>query len=334
MARKKGVSVRFLAQECGVSTATVSRVLNNDSSVTPETREKVLSVMARYNYDAPPPPDAKIKKIGAIIPDSYSDYYEALLRNVGIYFRNQGIGTIAMNTESTEGYLTTALETLYDCNVSGIILIGCDYLSVKGHLHGKIPHVWIDCNDSPEETTEICQVQSDQFVAGQQAAQEFLRAGCQSPILLCGCRHTHRSRERVEGFVSEYRKNGFDVPYEQIQFLPEIKPHVTEGQDIVRYLITKGIPFDGIFAMSDGRAIGAYMALQKMGVKVPEEVKIMAFDGIAEANVSVLNITSIQQNVELMTRYAGEALLHLIQRENVESRRILVPTSVLPGQTM
>lgn len=60
----------------------------------------------------------------------------------------------------------------------------------------------------------------------------------------------------------------------------------------------------------------------------------MAFDGIAEANVSVLGITSIQQNVELLARNAGEMLLRQIHREEVTEKHILVPADILPGQTM
>ena len=113
-----------------------------------------------------------------------------------------------------------------------------------------------------------------------------------------------------------------------------MRPHVTEGKDIIQYLVTKGTEFDGVFAISDGRAIGCYMGLQKMGKRIPQDVKLMAFDGIAEANISVLGITSIQQNVELMTKNACELLLKQIKNEKIEERHILVPAGVLPGQTM
>ena len=268
------------------------------------------------------------------LTSSYAEYYQALLRNVGIYFRHRDIATVAVNTESTEGYLRTALETLYDCNVSGIILIGCDYLSVKDCLSRRFPHVWIDCNDPVEETREICTVESDQFVAGQLAAHEFINIGCTKPIILCGSHPSHRNERRINGFTTVYRDNGLDLSEEQIVKLPEMRPHVTEGKDIIQYLVTKGTEFDGVFAISDGRAIGCYMGLQKMGKRIPQVVKLMAFDGIAEANINVLGITSIQQNVELMTKNACELLLKQIKNEKIEERHILVPAGVLPGQTM
>lgn len=334
MSRRKNISLRFIAEKCGVSTATVSRVLNNDARVSEETRELVRKVIAEYHYSAPPVKGVHIKRIGAIIPNSYAEYYQALLRYTGRHFREHGIVTIAVNTENTVGTLQAALEALYDCSVSGIVLIGCECLSVKEVLSPKIPHVWIDCNDAAEAIPEYCTVESDQLVAGQLAAREFLRTECRRPIILTGSRPSHRSEYRIEGFTSVYAENGIPMGQEQIIRLPEIKPHVTEGQDIIRYLLTKGEQFDGVFAISDGRAIGAYMGLQKMGKKIPQDVRLMAFDGIAEANVSVLGITSIQQNVELLTKNACEMLMQQIRGEEIAEKHILVPADILPGQTM
>lgn len=334
MSRKKNVSLRFIAEQCGVSTATVSRVLNSDPRVTEETRELVRKVLEEYHYTAPPVKNVQVQRIGAVIPSSYAEYYQALLRHTGRYFRQFGIVTIAVNIENTEGALEAALKALYDCNVSGIVLIGCDCLSVKNTISRKIPHVWIDCNDPAEAVPDYCTVESDQLVAGQLAAREFLRTGCRRPIILTGSHPSHRNERRVRGFSSVFSESGFPMEGDQIIALPEIKPHVTEGQDIVRYLLTKGDDFDGIFAISDGRAIGAYMGLQRMGKKIPQEVRLMAFDGIAEANVSVLGITSIQQNVELLAKNAGEMLLRQIRCEEVAEKHILVPADILPGQTM
>lgn len=334
MSRRKKVSLRFIAEQCGVSTATVSRVLNNDSRVTSQTREAVRKVLDQYQYDAPPSKEPLVRKIGCIITSSYAEYYQSLLREVGICFRHRDIATIAINTESTEGYLKTALETLYDCNVSGIILIGSEYLSIRDCLSPRFPHVWIDCNDPPEETEEICTVESDQFVAGQLAALEFARRGYKKPIILCGSHPSSRNERRIRGFISGCLESGLPFSEDQIVALPEMQPHITEGRDIVRYLLTKGMDFDGIFAISDGRAIGACMGLQQMGKHVPRDIGVMAFDGIAEAGISVMGITSIRQNTELMAKNAGELLLSLIRKEPIPDRHILVPTGILPGTTL
>ena len=333
MSAKKDVSVRFIAEQCGVSTATVSRVINNDDSVTDATRRKVLQVLEQYHYEAPAAPVSKVSKIGVVIVSSQSDYYHAVLGHIGRWFRDRGISAIAINTEGVPGYLTKALGTLYDSNVQGIILVSCEYLSVRERLHGKIPHVWIDCNDPPEETGNICQIQSDHYVSGRLAAKELFSRGCRRPVLLTGVHTTRRSDDRRRGFVEEYAAHGIAIRDEQIVALPGIQSHVTESQEMTRYLVTKGFDFDGVFAMSDGRALGAYMGVVKMGLRVPDDVRIVGFDGVSDACARVLNITCVQQNVPLLARRACETLMRLMEREPVEEKRVIVPTNILPGQS-
>ena len=230
-------------------------------------------------------------------------------------------------------FLSIALETLYDSNVEGVILVSCDYLSVRDKLHSKISHVWIDCNDPPGQTGKICQVQSDHLISGSLAAQELLRRGCKKPIIITGVHNTHRSNDRLNGFVAEFTAKGMDIPPGQVISLPGIKSHVTESQEMIRYLLTKGTNFDSVFAMNDGWAMGAYMGLTRAGIAVPENVKLVGFDGISPACTEVLNITSIQQNVTLLSQYACEMLLCLIERKTIAKNLVIVPTTVLPGQT-
>ena len=333
MAAKKKVSVRFIAAKCGVSAATVSRVINNDDSVTGATRHKVLQVLEQYNYEAPAAPAPKVSKVGVVIVSSQSDYYHAVLGGIGRWFRDRGVGTIAINTEGVPGYLPTALATLYDSNVQGVILVSCDCLSVREHLHSKIPHVWIDCNDPPDETANICRVQSDHYVSGKLAAQELLSRGCKKPILLTSVRTTQGNDDRLGGFIDEFAAGGIAVEREQIVSLPGIKGPVAESQELLCYLATKGFSFDGVFATSDECALGAYMGAVRMGLNIPDDVKIIGFGGVSDACTGVLNFTCVQQNIRLLARYACEMLMRLIAREPIPDKRVVVPTSILPGQT-
>lgn len=334
MPLKKKVSIRFIASEAGVSTATVSRVLNNDSNVTESTRRKVLQIMEQYRYEAPSAPASKISKIGVVIVSSHSDYYHAVLGNIGTYLRDRGIGTLAMNTEGQAGHLPFVLDTLYDANVQGLILVGCDCLSIKDHLYRKIPHLWIDCNDAPEETGNICRVDSDHLVSGSMAAQELLRKGCKKPILLTGMQLGNREKARIKGFRQEFASQGLSLADEQIVRLPELKSSVTESQEMLRYLLSKGADFDSIFAMNDACALGAYVGIRNSGLLIPDDVKLIGFEAVSDACTEVLNITSVQLNVKLITRTACEMLLARIEKRPVSENCIVIPTGILSGQTV
>ena len=102
---------------------------------------------------------------------------------------------------------------------------------------------------------------------------------------------------------------------------------------MIQYLVTKGFSFDSVFAANDGRALGAYMGIIKMGLTIPEDVKMVGFGGISDACTQVLNITCVQQNVRLLARHACEMLMLLMERKPVEEKRVIVPVNLLPGQT-
>ena len=338
MARKKEVSIRLIAQECGVSTATVSRVLNNTSKVSDETRHKVINALQKYHYPSPQSTmDSRTKhkflKIGIIMTSSVSDYYINLQQHVAEYFMKKNIRVVICNTQEDSAYLTTSIETLYDSGVCGIIFISCDYLSIQDMLLPHIPGVWIDCNDRPEHTQKICQVQSDHYASGQLAAQELFRRGSRRPILLTNAHVTHRSEERIKGFQNIWSKNQILFTDEQIIYLPYIKHHFIESRDMVQYLIAKSFSFDSIFAVNDSRALGAVVGVQNSGLQIPNDVRIIGFDGISVTCNSILNITSIQQNTELLAKHACRMLEKQIQNEPISEKRIIVPPHFSIGQT-
>jgi len=194
MAQRKNVSIQMIADRCGVSIATVSRVLNNDARVAEATRQKVLAALAESGYRLPVPSTAGIKKVGVVIDTQVNDYYHALVIQLHDTLSEFNLQTISASLGYRKEALPDILRTIYDSNVCGVILITCDYLSIQNILNPRLPHVWIDCTDPPEETSGICQVQSDQRVSGILAAQELYRKGSRSPILLGSDLISHRMR--------------------------------------------------------------------------------------------------------------------------------------------
>ena len=89
-----------------------------------------------------------------------------------------------------------------------------------------------------------------------------------------------------------------------------------------------------MFAIRDWRALGAYLALTEAGVRVPEDVKIIGYDGVSVASRTTLTITSVQQNVALIARHAVDLLSRLAQHDEIPQKRIIIPTDILPGQTL
>ena len=332
--RKKSVNIRYIAEKCGVSAATVSRVINKEAKVAQATREKVLDAFEQYGYRAPGQAEPKVKKIGIIMRTNTPDYNTGVLHYITDYFSARDLQVIATNIYNDYSKVPLALGTLYDAGVSGIFLIRCPYLSIKDCLDARVPHVWLDCNDAPEDCGDICCVQSDHFISGRMAAMELIRSGCTHPIVMTGSDCTHRTQDRNRGFVLEYEKHGIEVGSDQFIYLPLAKDAFIGSREMVRYLVATGFPFDGIFAINDWRALGAYVGVQSMGLKVPQDIKIMGFDGLSLASHSVLNISCIRQNIDELARNACVQMDALIHGRPIEKRHVIVPTYVLDGLTL
>lgn len=332
--QRKSVSIQMIADRCGVSTATVSRVLNSDARVAEATRKRIVEAMAECGYQPPAPPVSRIKKVGLIVDTQINDYYRALMIHLHDALLDQGLQTITASLGYRKEALPTILRTIYDSNVCGVILITCDYLSISPILNRRLPHVWIDCNDPPDQTEDICQVQSDQYVSGVLAAQELYRKGCRKPIILTGSFLSHRTKERFQGFRSEFEKHGVTVGEDRIIQTPRVRDALDESKQSIRYLIGSGYAFDGVFATSDWRALDACVVLSELGIRVPEDVRIIGYDGVSAACRAALNITCVQQDTLRIAQTACNLLCAQLDGQPIPQRRVIIPTSILPGQTL
>ena len=334
MPAKKDVSIKMISEKCGVSIATVSRVLNGNANVSEATRQKVLAAMNEAGYQPPVSSPSGIKKVGIIIDTQVNDYYSALQIQLHDALKDAGIQTISASLGFRRENLPEILRVIYDSNVCGVILITCDYLSIKSMLNQHLAHVWIDCNDPPEVTGDICQVQSEQYISGVLAAQELYRKGSVKPVILGGSLVSHRTRERISGFRDEYRKHGIELGNDRLIQTPRVRQALDESKQAIRYLFSSGFEFDGVFAISDWRALGAYLSLTELGVRVPQDVRIIGYDGISVATRTILNITSIQQDITSIAKNACDLLVKQLNQEPIEQKRIIVPTTILNGQTI
>ncbi|MCD7809412.1 MAG: LacI family transcriptional regulator [Erysipelotrichaceae bacterium] len=336
MSNKKNISMREIAKLCNVSIATVSRVMNNESNVSNETRKKVLQVMEEYNYqikDNYYHIENPKNSIGVILASSQSDYYTHVQRHVTLYFLNKGIDVIHYNVEDNPNIESKALNALYRAKVDGLVMISCHSDAINDITNYTIPTVWIDSNDKNLMKSNSLWVTSDHYVSGQMAASEFILKGCKNPLIITGPYKSIRQSQRNQGFIDSFKEIGIEISKDHIVTVPSINDPFTETKDLVKYLYIKGLRFDCIFVVNDWRALGAMIGLQQLNIRVPEQVKIIGYDGISLASKSIFNITSIRQNTELIARSACELLWNKINDEEITENHIIIPTDLVQGQT-
>lgn len=332
---KKSVSVRFIAEKCGVSTATVSRVLNNDPQVADATRKLVRDAFETYGYSAARPQSSRPATVGIVISTLLSsDYYTRLANEFGQLLLETGIESVFFNLFRDQGRLPNALDTLYDSGVSGIAFIGCPYLTVKNALRPGIPHVWLDCNDAPSKTPDIYRVQSDHYVSGQLAAHELILSGHVKPLVFTSANPTYRSLDRCAGLKSAFDEQGITLPNDFTVYLPGVRDAYGEARDMAQYLIASGREFDSVFAVADARTTGAYDGITRIGKRIPEDIGLISFDGTSRTSRYILGITSVQQDVKLLAKRSCDQLLALMDGKEPGEMNVTLPTHIYAGRTL
>lgn len=337
MPQRKNVSMRKIAELCNVSVATVSRAISDDGKISNETKNMILQKMKEYQYipatTSINKPQHRTISIGVVVAYGNSDYSYNLGRHITTYFKKRSINVLFCNSVGDYENESASLQALIDAKVSGIILISCHSKIIEPIAYQDIPTVWIDYDDIIHNDPKSLWVSSDHYVGGQLAATELINKDCTRPIILCNNTSSLREKLRLDGFFYNYSQSGIELnPEETIVRLPCINTPFIESRDMIQYLFTKGLSFDSIFAINDWRAFGAFIGVQNIGLKIPEDIKIISYDGTLLTS-SVMNITSVHQNTELLALNACDLLWKKIRNEDIPQNHVIVPTTIIPGKT-
>ena len=329
---QKRKSFREIAKDCNVSPATVSRIANGVGSFKEETRSLVVSHLISNGYEIDSENETKstvLKNIALIVTDLNNEIFCSIIAHLRSYLLERDCLLSIYVENQDQGYLT---EQLLKSQVQGIIFLSRPLETLT--FESPVPAVQV-LSESNQITYrgKRYTVNSDDFVGGQLAAQEFLRGGCRRPLILNN-RHTHSSvSPRIKGFLYEFENAGISADDIMIYEGDRNKSSFNSANDAVSYFWTRGDEFDSIFACSDWRAYGALIALKNKNIPVPERIKVIGYDGILISRYSQLPLTTIQQNPDMLATAAADKLLSLMKGEEPE-QETYIPVQIQTGLTV
>lgn len=335
MSRKKHVSIKDVAAACNLSTATVSRFLNNPKKCSPETQKKVAEALERLNYHATPISTApRNKVIGFMCADPKEQWPSMLLNAFEPKFRAAGYLPLVCHSGRDGEEEKRICQFFIDQNVSGVINISGS-VDIEPMLSAvSIPVVYIDPIRDTLHSNAIS-VASNHYLGAYMATEHLLSLGCRR-ILFLGRYIAAVNNYREHGYLDALKAHGIEPESELIQdFRFQSDPDGPATRDLVIYLIKYGLKFDAIFAANDLRAYGALSALHQCGLRVPEDVKLIGFDDLSVSTYSTPPITTIRQNVDLIAARSSDILLDLIKNgDHYTERSFITPVSlVIRGTT-
>ncbi len=325
------VNIKRVAQEAGVSTQTVSRVINDRPDVSPETRAHIQRVIERLGYQ----PNAiarslvsrRTRTLGLITSD-FSDYFftqviagaEAEARRHGYFFM---LGSTQRNPKDEPVYIRLLTER----HVEGILWARPSSEPDDRHLIALLQEnvpVVTTAYHLPSEALTVVDVDN---VDGAHAAVGCLLENQRRHIAMITGPATWKSvADRTQGYRHALSAAGirFDA-----RLVVEGDWSYASGYRAARLLLSQAPPYSGLFAQNDQMAIGAMHALRESGKRVPEDVAVVGYDDIPVAEYCDPPLTTVRQPMCEVGQAATRLLIQAIEEQGSAPKGTLLKTTLV-----
>lgn len=305
------ITIREIAQRAGVSTQTVSRVINERPDVAQDTRQRVQAVIDATGYFpnrlAQGLTRGRTRTIGVII--SGLPLYGPSYTLAGLDKQAQALGfDLAITLIHQEEDIPIAVRQLRAQNVAGVLW------SVNGPA-GKQVDEMVDslCSHkipvvllSTSQKRPLTSVLMDNFHGSQLAIQHLQSEGCRQIGVITGRLRERSAQERLRG----WRLSTQDP---DPAYVVRGDWSAGSGYQGLRQLLASQPAIDGVFACNDQMALGVLRAAEQLGRTVPQDLAVMGFDDIPEAAYYRPSLSTVRQDLGESTRLAMKALSDQIQ---------------------
>ena len=328
------MTIKDIAKIANVSTATVSRVLNNNykGNMRKETYERVEKIIIETSY-IPHAVAAGLRKgllktVGVILPDSTNPYYAQLGRAIENEAFKNGYLTLVCNTDLDVNKEIFYIRLLLGHRVSGIILCstGLNARQIKSILPKEIYVVLLD-EEIKDFDADLVIV--NDFLGGYMGAQYLYNLGHRNVAVITGPKNLSSSQQRLTGYLKFMKEKGINIDYNNI-----IASNYTleSSYRIVKKLFYSKSSISAIFTFNDLMAIGAIKALYEMNIRVPDEISVLGFDNIFLDNLVTPNITTIETPINRLAKLAVKKLVNQQCKEE-KTKKIIVDPKLIERQS-
>jgi DNA-binding LacI/PurR family transcriptional regulator len=324
--RKRGPSLGDVARHAGVSTQTVSRVANGLTNVEETTRDRVLASMQalgyRPNRAARALRSGTFRNLGVVMFTLSSYGNMRTLDAIAVSAATAGYSITLVPVEHpTQQDVSVAFQRLLEQAVDGIIIV------IEAHIVDRAdvelpPGLSVVVVDSTERS-DYPQVDTDQAEGARQATEHLLSLGHRTVWHISGPAESYSASRREQAWRRTLEEAGAPVP-------PVLHGDwsTTAGYEHGRDIATRP-EITAVFAANDQMALGVLRALHEAGRRVPEDVSVVGFDDMAEADSFWPPLTTIHQEFEAIGRRAVALLIAEIEGQPEPVRSNVMPTRLV-----
>jgi len=316
---KRKITLKQIAKELDVSISTVSKSLRNSLEIGEETREKVQAFAKFYNYKpnniALSLKNRKTKSIGIIIPEIVHYFFSTVINGIEQVANENGYSVVICLSDDSFDKEVLNMEMLANGSIDGFIMSLSKETQYKGDFHHitevinqGMPVVMFD-----RVTNDILcdKVIIDDKAAAYEAVQSLIDNGRKKIALVTTVDYVSVGKLRTDGYEKALLDNGISFNEDLI-----IKIEDVDTCEITISELLHARAFDAVFAVNELFAVTIIKTASKMGLKVPEDLAVIAFtDGII-SKYSTPSITTVSQSGEKMGNKAAKMLIERLEAEH------------------
>lgn len=327
MLETQPVTIKEIAARAGVSTSTVSRVVNQSVRVDPATEERVQEAIGALGYRPNLLARSFRRKIthtiGLVVPDNSNPFFAEMARVIEDAGFAEGYSVILCNSDLSEVKQDAYIDVLLAKRVDGIIMTSTGLIPGERANHDieRIQQAGVPCVviDRDLGDTPVDQLLVDNHEGGYLAGKYLIEHGHRKLACVVGPSDLTPSAGRIAGFHRALDEAEIDI-------LPEAivrgNGRHNGGARAIARLLDQGADFTAIFAFNDEMAIGVIGALQRAGKRVPHDISVIGFDDIPYANAIYPAVTTIAQPIVEMGKIGVRMLLDRLHHPGAAPRHV------------
>ncbi|MEF1243890.1 substrate-binding domain-containing protein, partial [Vibrio campbellii] len=324
-------TMKDIAKLAGVSTSTVSHVINKTRFVSEEISERVNNAAKELNYYAPSALARSLKvnrtkTIGMLVTTSTNPFFGEVVKGVERSCYQKGYSLILCNTEGDNERMRESINTLLQKRVDGLILMCSSLEGERIDVFERYPDIPVVVMDWGPMLFTSDKIQDNSLRGGYLAGKNLIDCGHKEVGCITGPLIKHQAQMRYEG----YKRAMLEAELEfNANWIVESDFECEGGYQAFKKMVERGPLPSSIFVSNDMMAMGVINAANELGIQIPEQLSIIGYDDIHIAKFMSPSLTTIHQPKYRLGQAAVETLLRKLDEKSDEAQVVqLEPTLV------
>ena len=320
----KKITLTYIAKKANVSVATVSRVLNGNSSVDEKIKNKINKIINSDGYNLKK--NIKNKQIiSVIIPDITNPFFANIIEGIENTANLYGYHIILSQFKENKDIINKYFKDITNIGVSGYIIIpsigNTKYFDDIVN-NSNLPVIFLDRKVSIKN---INYVGSDNKIGAYNATKYLIDLGHKNIIYMAGPQDISTEKERFYGFIKALNDNNIDFDYTKYKKIANF--NFDESYEQMKDIIKSKLDYTAIFSACDVMCFGIKKATEEFNISIPEDISLIGYDNIPYS--SMIGLTTVSSQAYEMGKNAVLSILNIISERITDNINIVLQPNIV-----